>query len=94
MPIPGLGYYNNYGAYANALSDDFMASQYFRQLADTAQNGISGYYSTGSYSNQPQTDTFEKQVKRDIEATKVSRTVHWQGLTCFELKQEENRKKI
>ncbi len=61
MPIPGLGYYNNYGAYANALSDDFMASQYFRQLADTAQNGISGYYSTGSYSNQPQTDTFEKQ---------------------------------
>lgn len=43
---------------------------------------------------QRETDTFEKQVKRDIEATKVSRTVHWQGLTCFELKQEENRKKI
>lgn len=59
MSIQGLG---NYGA----LSDDFMASQYFKQFAGTAQSAAtSGYYNIpqiqGNYYQQPQVDTFQKQ---------------------------------
>ena len=55
-----LGIGNNYGAYYNALSDDFMASQYFKQTAGGIQAGMGSYPTNYGY-GQPQADTFQKQ---------------------------------